>query len=65
MKNLEKVKWGRDNEGNTLKTFYAKEGVKHIEFKLGKDGLFLDQVRANIGTSPDTIMYCKYYGGIY
>lgn len=65
MKNLEKVKWGRDNEDNTLKTFYANEDVKHIEFKLGKYGLFLDKGRANIGTSPDTIMYCKCYGGIY
>ena len=33
---------GGDNEGNALKAFYAKECVKHIEFKLEKAGLFLD-----------------------
>ena len=27
LKNLEPVKWGRDNKGNVLKAFYAKEGV--------------------------------------
>ena len=43
MKNFELVKWGRDNEGNALKAFYAKEGVKHMKFKLEKAGLFLDK----------------------
>ena len=62
LKNLEPVKWGRDNEGNTLKTFYAKEGVKHIEFKLEKAGLIPDKNRAYIGASPDGIMYCKCHG---
>ena len=62
MKNPEAVKWGRDNEGNALKTFYAKKAVKHIEFKLEKGGLFLDKDRAYIGALPDSIMYCKCYG---
>ena len=56
LKNLEPVKWGRDSEGNALKEFYGKQGVKHIEFKLEKAGLFLDKNRAYIGASPDGIM---------
>ena len=62
LKNLEPVKWGRDNEGNALKTFYLKEDVKHIKFKLEKAGLFLDKNWAYIGASPDGIMYCQCYG---
>ena len=62
MKSLESVKWGRDNEGNALKAFYAKESVKHIKFKLEKAGLFRDKNRAYIGASPDGIMYCKCHG---
>ena len=61
-KNLEPVKWGRDNEGSALKAFYVKEDVKHIEFKLENAGLFLDKDRGYIGASPDGIMYCKCYG---
>ena len=59
LKNLELVKRERHNEGNALKAFYVKEGVKHIKFKLGKAGLFLDKNRACIGASPEGIMYCK------
>ena len=58
-KNLEPVKWGRDNEGSALKAFYVKEDVKHIEFKLENVGLFLDKDKGYIGASPDGIMYCK------
>ena len=49
----------RDNEDNALKAFYAKEGEKHIEFKLGKAALFLDKDRAYIGASHDAIMHYK------
>ena len=59
LKNLELVKRERHNEGNALKAFYVKEGVKHIKFKIGKAGLFLDKNRACIGASPEGIMYCK------
>ena len=61
-KNLESVKWGRNNEDNALKGFHAKEGVKHIKIKLEKAGLFLHKNRAYIGASPDSIMYCKCHG---
>ena len=59
---LEPVKWGRDNEGNALKAFDAKEGVKHIGFKLEKAGLFLNKNKAYIGASRDDIKYCKCHG---
>ena len=51
-----------DNEGNALKAFYAKESVKHTEFKLEKVGLFLDKDKAYIGALPDSITYCKCHG---
>ena len=62
LKNLEPVKWGQDNEGNPLKAFYVKEGIKHIEFKLEKADLFLDKNRAYNGASPNNITYCKCHG---
>ena len=62
LRNLELVKWGRDSKGNALKAFYAKKGVKHIELKLEKAGLFLDKNRTYIGASPDGIIYCKCHG---
>ena len=62
LKIFELVKWRRDNAGNALKAFYAKEGVKHMKFKLEKAGLFLDKNRAYIRASPDGIMYCKCHG---
>ena len=58
-KNLEPVKWGQNNEGNALKGFHAKEGVKHIKIKLEKAGLFLHKNRAYIEPSRDGIVYCK------
>ena len=64
-KNFELVKCGRDNKGNTLKAFHAKEVVKHIEFKLEKAGLFLHKKRAYIGASPDGILFCKCHGKKY
>ena len=62
LRNLELVKWGRDSKGNALKAFYAKKGVKHIELKLEKAGLFLDKNRTYIGASSDGIIYCKCHG---
>ena len=62
-KNLEPVtKQGRDNKGNALKAFHAKEGVKYIKFKLEKADLFLHKNRGQLGASPDGIIYGKCHG---
>ena len=56
------LKWGMDNESNALKEFYAKEAIKHTDYKIENCGLYVLKSKPYIAASPDGILRCKCHG---
>ena len=59
---LPAIRWGQEHEEDALKSFYANEAVKHVDFKLEKCGLYTHQTKPYIGASPDALLTCKCHG---
>ena len=56
------MNWGTDHEEKALKSFYAENVAKHIDFKTEKSGLFILQQKPFIAALPDGFMTCKCHG---
>lgn len=59
---LPAIRWGQEHEEDALKSFYANEAMKHVDFKLEKCGLYIHQTKPYIGASPDALLTCKCHG---
>ena len=44
-----------EHKEDALKSFYANEAVKHVDFKLEKHGLYIHKTKPYIGASHDAL----------